>query len=71
MADSTNASPAGEGPGPAARTLRATALSVAEAYRQFIAHAQDCDTCRTTGADCEGAVSLKQIWRDAREAAAH
>jgi len=74
MADSTDAAARGEEAGPAAHAHRAAvALAVAtrdQAYRDFIVHAQGCNTCITTGVDCEPAADLKRIWRQAREAAA-
>lgn len=69
MADSRDSAAAGT----AARAQRATADTNAaardEAWRAFITHTGDCAHCRTTGADCQDAVILKQAWRDARVAA--
>lgn len=74
MADSTDATAAGEEPGPAARLRRATSTTTAattlQAYRDFIAHARACTACRTTGADCTTAADLRQTWRDAKADAA-
>lgn len=73
MADSTDAERAGEEPGPATRAVLADAATAAaattRAYRAFLTHAQSCVDCRTTGADCETAADLRQIWRATRTAA--
>lgn len=67
MADSKGAATAGT----AARAQRATAAAARdEAWRKFIEHTGDCTHCRTTGADCQDAVILKRVWRDATKAAA-
>lgn len=67
MPDSTETSAAGA----EARGQRAaTAAATDEAWRAFITHTQACDTCRSSGLDCDLGAELKQIWRTARKAAA-
>lgn len=52
----------------AAHTIGVAATQ--QAYRAFLDHAHSCSDCITTGVDCQPAADLKQIWRQAREAAA-
>lgn len=57
---------------PLERAIRAhidgAQLALLQAYRDFIAHSEACDPCRTTGVDCDIAASLRIAWRDARDA---
>lgn len=74
MADSRDSTAAAAEAGPAARLQRATqSVAIAtrdQAFRRFIDHAQTCDDCITGGIDCQLAANLRQVWRDAKQAAA-
>ena len=74
MADSKGAAARGEEHGPAVRLHRATqSVAIAtrdQAFRRFIDHAQTCADCITAGIDCRLAADLRQVWRDAKQAAA-
>ncbi|MFC8282952.1 hypothetical protein [Streptomyces cyaneofuscatus] len=55
--------------GPVRAQHRAGEVAVQTAYAAFIDHIQKCPPCRTDGADCDTAAELKQVYRDAKEAA--
>lgn len=54
--------------GPVEAQHRGGEQAVQAAYSSFIRHTQACTECRTGGVDCDAAATLRQAWRNARQA---